>query len=167
VAMTPGEWASHITRLGERFAPTVRRGLMSGALACLPILHERTRKAQAASSSGAIGAVTTGGYLQRWKSSLTAGAGLGVVLYNQHPAASTIELGRRPGRFPPTRAVEQWARRRLGLSQAEAARAAFPIARAIARRGLKPREVLSGATKQLEKTVEGELMRSLEEELSR
>lgn len=167
MAVTPGEWASRIARLGERFEPTARRGLMSGALACLPALHERTRKAQAASARGGVGAVNTGAYLQRWKASPVAGAGLGVMLYNQHPAASVIEGGRRPGGFPPLKAVEQWARRRLSLSQAEAARAAFPIARAIARRGLRPRSVLGGAVADLEKTVERELLRALDEELQR
>lgn len=46
-----------------------------------------------------------------------------------------VELGRRPGKWPPQDAIELWVRRKLGLSGPEAEEAAFLIARKIGRSG--------------------------------
>lgn len=48
-----------------------------------------------------------------------------------------VEFGRRPGRAPPIGAIAGWARRR-GMSP-------YPLARAIARRGIKPRPYMQPA----------------------
>jgi hypothetical protein len=51
-----------------------------------------------------------------------------------------MERGRAPGsRMPPVEAIAFWAQRKLRLSVVEARRAAFLIARAIARKGIRAR----------------------------
>lgn len=86
----------------------------------------------------------------------------GVVVYNRAKHAIFIEHGRRPGKQPPVAPILEWVRyrarpvvstqrrggitvvRRGGRSRLENARsAAFLIARAIGRRGIKPRRVLT------------------------
>lgn len=57
---------------------------------------------------------------------------------NIDPKAVFVERGRRPGKMPPVRALEPWAQRKLGDR-----RLAWPVARAIGRRGLRPRPVLT------------------------
>lgn len=51
---------------------------------------------------------------------------------------AVIELGRRPGKKrPPIAPIELWARRKLGLPPDKAKRAAWAIAKAIARKGFE------------------------------
>lgn len=46
-----------------------------------------------------------------------------------------VEYGRKPGKQPPTDAIEAWVRRKLGVDATEARSVAYLIARAIGRRG--------------------------------
>jgi len=65
-----------------------------------------------------------------------------VTLYNTTKHAPFVEGGRRAGaRMPPREAILPWVLRK-GLP----ASAAWPIARAIARRGIKPRRVITQPT---------------------
>ncbi len=65
---------------------------------------------------------------------------------NQQPSAKALERGRRPGRMPPPDALVPWVRKRYGIRRREdARRAAYLVARAIARRGLPKRPVLGPA----------------------
>lgn len=60
-----------------------------------------------------------------------------------------VEYGRRPGKFPPWRegsALALWVRRMLGRDE----RASFLVARAIARRGTRPRAFFERGAKQAE-----------------
>lgn len=61
--------------------------------------------------------------------------------------AEQVEEGRPPGKFPPLEAIADWAYQALGLDRAEARKAAFPIARAIATRGTRkpPARMVRGA----------------------
>jgi hypothetical protein len=105
--------------------------------------------------------VNYGAYLRAWKAE---GDPDGAALFNSSKYAGVIERGRRPGKFPPIAAIAQWALRRLRLKpegarrggrrstsfsadevMAPAFKAAWPIARAIARRGLLPRLIMTGA----------------------
>jgi hypothetical protein len=134
-------WNRELRRLGEEFRPTVLRGMRAGGARALPALQTATRNARPASAGGATGAVDTGNYLRRWKSAPLSN---GVVIFNDAPYAGVIEGGRRAGSMPPLKAIARWAQLRLGLSKKEAVQAAFPIAKAIAKRGLRARNVLSG-----------------------
>ncbi len=50
-----------------------------------------------------------------------------------------VELGRKPGKFPPPAPIQLWVRRKLGISDDRQVRVvAFLVARAIARRGTQP-----------------------------
>lgn len=143
------DWVASRKRLGDDFMPAMRRGLLSGALRCIPILHESTREADA---------FNTGRYLRAWRSGPTEH---GARVYNGVPYAGVIESGRRRGKFPPIETIKRWAQRKLGLSRREAERAAFPIARAIARRGLRARHVMSSRKDAMIAAVREEVMREL------
>jgi hypothetical protein len=70
---------------------------------------------------------------------LDGGASFGEVVSPLPYAIVQMETGRRAGAaMPPLAAIELWAMRKLGLDGASAHRAAWPIAQAIARRGLPP-----------------------------
>lgn len=117
------------------------KGIHSGVMRSISVIHTSVDNAMPASPRGKIGAVDTGGYKLRWQFRLTRTGG---IVYNNHPAADVIERGRRAGRArPPVNAIRDWARRRLGLSAAEAEKAKYPIANAIAKRGLVGRRVLT------------------------
>ena len=61
----------------------------------------------------------------------------GVTVGNRSKHATFVERGRRPGRMPPVGVIRGWLKRR-GRPQ----RLAWPIARAIGRRGIKARPVM-------------------------
>lgn len=52
--------------------------------------------------------------------------------------AEVVELGRRPGSFPPPSALVLWVRRKLGVSHAQASGVAHAIAWKIYRKGTEP-----------------------------
>lgn len=144
--MTFEEWQRYHLRIADALKPAAMRGLQSAALRVIPLLHARTRTAppQNPSGVGRGGAVDTGMFLRGWKS--TAQDDATVLIYNSvtDGRAPTQEYGRRAGSaMPPPAVVEAWLRRRLGMGAREAKRAAFPIARAIGRRGLLPRRILT------------------------
>lgn len=152
VVMSISQWSKEMKKLGKNFKPTVLRGMRSGALRTIPLLQQRTRD---------VGAVDTGNYLRRWR---TRAISNGVEVTNSAPYAAVIEYGRRPGaRFPPISAIRRWAKLKLGLSEAQAKAAAFPIARAIAKRGQKPRSVLTSVEPQITKAIEAEVAHELAE----
>jgi hypothetical protein len=94
---------------------------------------------------------------------MTALAPIGAAVFNGKLHAAIIEEGRRPGGFfPPREVIMRWAQRRLGLSEPEARRAAWPIARAIQRRGLLPRKVMEGAVPEMVGVVQEEQVRELD-----
>lgn len=110
------------------------------------IVVDQTDNAPAASARGAKGAVDTGNYRRNWKVSKATINGIrGVLISNAAAYMAVIEMGRGIGkRPPPTDVIARWAERRLGLPYKEARRAAWPIARAIGRRGLYARRVMTG-----------------------
>lgn len=110
------------------------------------IVTVETANAPPASANGGIGAVDTGKYLRSWKvNRVTLDKIRGVLITNSAEYMAVIERGRGLGkRPPPTDVIARWAQRRLGLPYKEAKRAAWPIARAIGRRGLYARRVMTG-----------------------
>ena len=156
-------WGVYLGILGQRAHAAAERGILAGAQRCVQVMQRRTETAVPASANGSEGAINTGGYRRQWR---VAKIARGARLYNENPAASTIEGGRRAGgRMPPLREVERWARRRMGLSADEARRAAYPIARAIARRGLRPRRVMTGALREMAGIVTAEAQHELQRAL--
>lgn len=158
------DWPRYMAQLGGRFKPAVQRGLMSGAMRCVPLMQKRTENAVPASDHGSVGAFNTGEYRGNWRVSAIEN---GARIYNPTKQAGIIDGGRRPGALPPLDAIEKWARRRLGLGEKEAKVAAYPIAKAIAARGLRPRNVMSGATDEMKRIVEEECRRELNAEMAK
>lgn len=58
---------------------------------------------------------------------------------------AVMEAGRKPGTMPPPQALERWVRLKLGVSEAEASKVAFAVARKIARRGIRGRRFMRRA----------------------
>lgn len=158
------DWPAYVRKLGERANVAMKRGIVAGVHRCIPLLQRRTEQAVPASANGGPGAFNTGAYRGGWR---VRDLERGAAVYNTKPYAGIIDGGRRPGRFPPLQAIRRWAQRRLGLADEEARQAAYPIARAIARRGLRPRAVLSGATQEMTNLVTVEANRELLAEMAR
>jgi len=160
------EWAKYQTQLGPRLFSAGKRGLVSAAARSIPILQGRTRTAPPANPGGVGigGAVDIGSFLGAWRSQLIEG---GAEVRNDAPYSAVIEGGRRAGAaMPPRKVMAEWAQRRLGLSAAEAKRIAFVLARAIARRGLKPRKILKDAIPAIRTAAREEMDREIQRELS-
>jgi len=150
--------------LGPRLNKAARRGAIRGAFRALSTVQRAVGKAPPANPAGigTGGAFNTGYYKRAWKAE---GTTYGARLYNAAKYAGVIEKGRRPGTFPPTTAIRDWAQRRLGLTREEAQRAAFPIARAIAKRGLMARNVMADQIPTIEKDFTVEVEKELNREL--
>jgi hypothetical protein len=155
------EWQA---MLGDvSFERAAKRGLVSGAAAAIPILHQATENAPPASPKGTKGAFNTGAYRRAWKSEPSE---RGARIFNAEPYAPIIESGRRPGeKPPPTEAIAQWAARRLGMSPQDSKAAAFAMARSIGARGLKARKVLGDSLEDIKAMVLHEVMFEIQREL--
>ena len=149
------DYAAYQKALGGRARAAVERGVYSGVLRCLPLLHARTRKL----------AHNIGYYLRAWKAERIP---KGARVHNVAPYAGVIEWGRRKGaRRPPIEPLVRWAQRKLGLSEKEARGVAFAIATAIKKRGLPAKHVLTGAAAEMRKLVGLEVERELKKEMGR
>lgn len=142
--------AEDLYRDTRRIDAEVRAGIEKAQLAAaretLALFRERTRLAPPASAHGEIGAVAFGKFLNGWR---IVNRGRQVILSNVARHAINVEDGRRKGaKRPPLRALVPWVELKLGLSGAEARSAAFLIARAIGRRGLRPRRILTAPSVQ-------------------
>lgn len=162
----PKELGPYYKKLGARLNKAALRGARRGGLRAVSTLQRATSKAIPANPGGVGtgGAVNTAFYKRAWKSQPTP---TGVRVYNAARYSSIIEYGRRPGKFPPLAVIRDWAQRRLGLSAEEAKRAAFPIARAIAKRGLVPRKVMTGSMPQIHSQFLQSVVAELDRELAR
>lgn len=80
-----------------------------------------------------LGKVDTRRYLEGWRARV---GGTTLTVANEADHASFVERGRRRGRMPPVAVISAWAARKLGD-----ARLGWPIARAIARRGIRPTRI--------------------------
>jgi hypothetical protein len=152
-------------RLGAEFGAAGRRGALKGAMRAVGTLQRATSKAPPANPSGKGkgGAVNTGAYKRGWK---WAKEPDGASVYNAMAYASIIENGRRKNsRRPPLDVIARWAQRKLGLSVREARRAAFPIARAIAKRGLIARQVMGSSVLKIEEDFLIEVIKELDKAL--
>jgi len=168
--ISPKEFALYMERLSGGFIPAVKRGILSGAMRGLTILDRRTRTARPANprgigTGGAVDKGGGGGFLAQWKAEATP---TGATIRNTAVYAPVIEWGRRIGALaPPIRFIAIWAQRKIGLSPEEAKRAAFAISRAIKRRGLLPRMILTDAIPELMSVTKQEVDRELRKEMQK
>lgn len=167
--MNAREFAKYHARLADRLRPTLMRGLRAGAARAIPYLVEQTRLAPPANPAGigTGGAVNTGNLANGWRAKDIAE---GAVLINIRSYSPVVDGGRRAGaKMPPKSAIVPWLMRRLGLSRKEAEARWFLVARAIQRRGLLPRQILTSphAQEQILHLVHAEMVHELEAELER
>jgi hypothetical protein len=157
----------YMQELGDSFGPAILAGLTSAAAFSVSRLVMETDRKQV---------VNLGRYKSAWAFSRAMSTGpvsAKIRVYNDAPYSGVMELGRRVGRKAPWRAnvpvQEQpmylWAKSKLGLSDEEAARAAWPLAWAIKRKGIKGRRVMADILDELAKDgakeVASELMRAV------
>ena len=159
---TTGEWARWMGSLGRRADAAGQHGLVVASMRVRPVLDKATSHAIKASDNGTEGAVNIGIYRRAWQTEVTPGR---LAVFNRSSYAGVIEYGRRAradgSRMPPRSAVARWAQRKLGLSEADARAAAFVMARAIAKRGLRARRVLGGAEAEMGVIVRDEITKAL------
>lgn len=161
------QWQTWVKKYGKRVVAAGQRGLISGGLRGVTILQKATRDAMPANPDGigSGGAFNTGDFLRGWKMTV---ADKRVLLYNSSPYAAIIEAGRKPGsKPPPRRVIEQWARRRLGMTADEAHAAAFAFAAEIGRRGLRGRWIMRDSMKAINKAIVEEINREVAAEIQR
>lgn len=129
-------------RMNERAA---YRSLLEVAEMAKLTMESATRAAPPASANGSTGAIATGKYLRAWRTKRMRRANsIGVLISNSTKQAWFVEFGRFPShKKPPLSAIAKWAQVKFGMSYKEAKRVAWPIANAIAKRGLKARHVLT------------------------
>ena len=152
----------YMRELGDSFGPAILAGLTSAAAFSVSRLEAETRRK---------GAVNTGQYRDAWQFSRafsTGRASAKIRVYNDKGYSGVIELGRRAGKLPWLRGKpvqEQplylWAKSKLGLSDEEAARAAWPIAWAIKRRPIKGRRVMADILDELSVNAAQEVAKEL------
>lgn len=126
------DWARYVRRLGPNLRVAAMAGLERAAFQSVAKLQIKT---------SAVGAVNYGRYKAAWK---WIGIDDGVLIYNDAPYAAVLEDGRQVGaRPPPSKALAQWAQRKMGLNAQDAARLGFVIARSISQKGILGRKVMT------------------------
>ncbi len=118
--------------------------------------------------------VATAGYRRSWHAVNTPG---GATLYNDAPHAIFVENGRKAGsKFPPLSVIVDWVilkglvkgtarktRHSASTNQLkEAARIAFVIARAIAKRGMRGHHIMEKTRDRLNPAVKDAIIAALE-----
>lgn len=157
----------YMQELGDSFGPAILAGLTSAAsLSVSRLVAETDRKR----------VLDKGRYKAAWAFSRAMSTGpmsAKIRVYNDAPYSGVMELGRRAGRKLPwlrDKPVQEqplylWAKSKLGLSDEEAARAAWPLAWAIKRKGIRGRRVMADILDELArdgaKEVASELMRAV------
>lgn len=106
--------------------------------------------------------VATSKFLNAWAVEPRSG---GYALTNLSPEAGFIRWGRRPGKMPPIRAIMAWVAIKFGKAGPEGRSAAWAIAKKIAERGLRGRDVLRGIRLRLRQQVKLEVLRAVHQRL--
>jgi hypothetical protein len=178
VKLSRSDWVRYYKKLGAKLAPAAKRGAFRAALRARRHLIIATDDAPPASPRGSRGAVNTGAFKRSWKASREE---YGARVYNDRPYAGVVEHGRRRGKFPPIDEIARWAQRKLTvrsaskrsktgyrrMKESEARGVAFVIARAIARRGLKGRKILTNSQPAIRNFLRAEVHDELEKALAR
>ncbi len=150
LVMDMSGWAKRWKGRQSQFKAAQKSGLVAAGMRSIPLLQRSARDAPPANPSGEGGeggAVNTGNYVGRF---VTRNIPNGISLTNDASYSGVIEGGRRAGaRRPPLGVIQRWAMRKMGLSEEDAKQAAFPIASAIARRGLAARKVMGSVLDQI------------------
>lgn len=157
------QFVEQTKRMTEELIPTAIEGAYLAALRGVDIMQRRTREAPPANPAGkgSGGAVDRGasGFLGRWKAEQLS---YGARTYNDSPYGPVIEHGRAAGKKPPpSDVIARWLQRRLGMSESEARSAAFPVARAIGKRGLVGRKIAAGGQEEISEAAIEEIEKAI------
>ncbi len=83
-------------------------------------------------------------------------------------APFAFEYGRKPGKRPPIEAIVRWiALKPVDIGNQDIRGVAFVIARAIGKRGIKPRRIFSATTDKMTPRVEEIFTQAIQEEIDR
>lgn len=86
-----------------------------------------------------------------------------LIILESNDYLEWVDKGRKPGKYPPLKAISQWAKLK-GISQ----EAVFPIARKIFKFGIEPTNVIAKTIKEIQtsptfqKKYEDELLKNVE-----
>ncbi len=147
---TPKTLVKYLTKLQRTMMPAITRGIWSGAARGVTLIQRSV-----------VGAVDTSQYKNAWRwSKLPEG---GAIITNSKKYAPVIEKGRRKNSaMPPLQVIEKWAMRKLGLTRKQAKAAAWPIAKAIAKRGIPGRHPEGRVAEQLIEMVVAEVRHEID-----
>lgn len=158
VVLSLGQWADLWKKRQAGMQAAMDAGLLAGGMRCIPILQRATRNAPPASDNGSPGAFDTGNAHARFTASLIP---KGVRVQNDAAYFGVIDGGRRKNsRTPPLDVIKRWSMRKMGLSEEEAKAAAWPIARAIGKRGLEARNIFGDSIREMGKVVAEEVSKA-------
>jgi hypothetical protein len=155
------QFVEQTKRMAEELIPTAVEGAYLAALRGVGIMQRRTREAPPANPAGkgSGGAVNLGDLLRGWKAEQLSD---GARVYNIMGHAPVVEHGRRANKKPPpSDVIARWLQRRLGMSEDEARSIAFPVARAIGKRGLKGRKIAEGGQEEIAEIALEEIERTI------
>jgi hypothetical protein len=144
-SIRPQNHGKFMERVASGMRRIIKRALTECRSMALKEVQEQTANAIPASDNGAVGAVASGALQKGWTVSIDEPT---LTLNLQNPAANRqgdaytrfIEGDREPGQtMPPPSRILLWLQQRYGKGDK---RAAFLIARSIARRGLRRRKIV-------------------------
>ena len=140
--LTFRQYINRFNKARTMITPHLSKTLSDVAPLMKSAVRASTSVAPPASPRGGYGAVAKGDLLNSWVVEPVSGT-KGILISNSQVQAVIADYGRARGaKMPPLDAIRGWAQVRLGLSYEQAKKAAWPIARAIANRGLKKRGIL-------------------------
>ena len=153
----------YMAELREGFGPALLAGLTSAAARSVSRLVQETDRK---------GVVNTRRLVNSWNFSpaySTGKASAVIRVFNDAPYSGVMELGRRPGRKLPwlrAKPVEEqpiylWCISKLGMTEEDAKKAAWPIAWSIKRKGIKGRRIMADILDELSKLGAEEVAQSL------
>ncbi len=141
------------TALEGRFPAVLARAAQLAALRGVAFLVAATDKAKK---------VDRGDFKRGWQGRAEGSSQVRITFWNARPHAPVVEYGRRPGRKPPpVKIIERWLVRK-GMSKVKAAEVAWPVARAIGRRGIPGVHILDSSFAEIEKLILDEVQGELE-----
>lgn len=122
----------------ERFHETMARRV-------LLIMQQETRRQKA---------VFRGRLIRSWRIS-RGQRRAEMLIRNIAPYADVVDGGRRPNsRMPPSSVLVPWIQQRFGVSRKQAQRLAYPVARAIARKGIRPRRIVENGAAEVRRVYD-------------
>jgi hypothetical protein len=143
------QYRERLQKMARELRPVLLQGAYEGAERSLEQLRLSTITA---------GAWASGDFYRGWRA--VKGRD-GVYVRNVAPHAIWVELGRKPGRFPPIIVIQRWVEAKLQIGGPEARKTAFLIARKIANSGIRGRFILKRAQPMIRRQIQEGMIRAV------